>query len=232
MAISVQEIQNRIAALVDRNSSAPNDTSDHWKQRLSYINSAQDEWAQLYDWQSLYKEYNTLTSTSSGNTSIALPSDFRKLASFPRIDTGTADDGISEIRPQEKDQFIDSSDRYFYILGNPYDGYTAVVNPGNSTGQLASGASIYVPYYSSAPSLVSPTDVSSIPDPEFLVKKSMALWYRSFEDNRWATLEQEAQLILQRMLERENTHTEATNTYNRIRPVEETRFNFRWGRDN
>jgi hypothetical protein len=230
MAISLQEIQNRIAALVDRNASAPNNTSNHWNQRLSYINSAQDEWAQLYDWQALYKEYNTLTSTASGNTSIALPSDFRKLASYPRVNTGTADDGIAEIRPQEKDQFLPNSDRFMYILGNYNDGYTMVVNPGNSTGNLASGASIYVPYYSSAPSLVSPTDISPIPDPDFLVKKAESYWYRSFGDNRWTTAEQEAQLILQRMLNRENTHSEATNTYNRIRTVEETRFNHRWGK--
>jgi len=42
-------------------------------------------WSETADWQVLYKEYHTLTSTISGNTSVSLPEDFRKIASYPEI---------------------------------------------------------------------------------------------------------------------------------------------------
>ena len=214
---------------MDQSSTAPTNTSNDWNLRLKYINMAQAEWAELYDWQALYKEFNTRTSTISGNTSITLPTDYRKLASFPRI----SPDGVNavdfpEVRPQEKSKYL-SSDRFISILGDPNRNYTMVVHGGNSNGQLVSGASIFVSYYASAVSLVSPADISMCPNPEFLVRRSVALLWESREDGRFPQAKQEAEKILQRMLEFENVHSEAS-TFDRVRTVEETRYNFRWGR--
>lgn len=231
MAYSVAEIQARIAALVDHDASAPSATSDDYAHRLKLINLAQSEWAQLYDWKVLYKEYTTLTSTATGNVTISMPSDFRKLAGYPRITAdGTSTYDFPEISPTERSQYTPTADRFCYILGNPSGGYDLVVNPATSNGQLASSASIYVSYYASAQSLCSPVDVSMCPDPEFLVHRATAYLWQSTEDDRFPIAQAEAEKRLARMLERENTHSEANS--GRIKTEAETKYSFRIGRDN
>jgi hypothetical protein len=153
---------------------------------------AQNEWAESYDWQALYKEYNMLVSTSTGNTSIALPEDFRKLASYPVITyDGSNSEDFPEVRVQENSQYT-STDRRVNILGNPNSGY--VMKTYAAT--LASGASIFVPYYAS---------------PRFPLAKA------------------EADKILARLLETENTPGEAY--FDRVQTTEERRYSFRIGRD-
>jgi len=230
MAVNVQEIQNRIGAGLDQVASVTAGAED-WDLRLKYINMAQTEWSQFYDWQVLYKEYNTLTSTSTGNTSISLPSDFRKLASFPKVVyDGTNTSEYEEVRPQERTQKVDT-DKYQYIMGNDSDGYTMVINSGNADRQLPSGASIFISYYATAGSLASPTDISPIPDANYLVHRALAYIFQSADDTRFQIELGEADKLLARMLEREAVHSEAANDYSRIRTVEEKRYGFRIGRD-
>lgn len=217
----VQEIQNRISALVDQSSDSPTAGGDEWDLRLKYLNMAQREWAELYNWRALYKEYNTLTSTGSANASVTLPSDFRKIASYPKIDG----DDFSEIRPEAKSQY-DSTDEYFFIIGNPADNYTMIFNPSD----LSSGTSIYVPYYASPASLVSPADKSMCPDPDFLTQRSVALLWEAREDGRFPQAKAEADKRLARMLEMENTHTDASQD-SRIQTELEYKYGFRIGRD-
>ncbi len=188
------------------------------------------EWEQLYDWQVLYKEYTTLTSTNTGNVSVQLPDDFRKTSSYPRISyDGTNTDEFSEIRPQEKSRYPSSS-KYFYVLHNASTS-TMVVNPGTANGQLASGASIFVPYYASAGSLVSGSDSSMVPDPNYLIQNAVAKLWEATGDERFPQAKADAELILQRMLQRENVFSEAASDASRVRTVEELRHSYRIGRD-
>jgi len=230
MALDVTEIQKRIASLVDVSSSSPTEGGDDWNLRLKYMNMAQAEWEQLYDWQALYSEFSTQTSTISGNTSITLPADFRKLASFPRIAYNANNSrDFAEIRPQEKSMKLDT-DPYVYLLHNASTS-TMVVNSGNSDRQLISGASIFVSYYAAAGSLVSGSDSSMIPDPNYLVQRSAAFLWESTGDDRFPQAKAEAEKILQRLLQRENVFSEAANDASRVRTVEETRNSFRIGKD-
>ena len=227
---SVSEIQNRVSAVADQSSSAPTEGGDDWNLRLKYVNMAQHEVAELYDWDFLFKEYSTLTSTNSANCSVALPNDYRKLATYPRITyDGANSSEFSEVRPQERGNKL-NTDKYIYILGNPKNGYTMVVNPGTTTSYLASGASIIVPYYASVQSLVSPADISMVPDPNYLVSRTISYLWEAREDARFPQAKAEAEKILARMLEREITHSEASAS-SRIKTYEELRHGFRIGRD-
>lgn len=230
MAFSVSEIQARISAIVDQDPTSVTEGDETWATRLKFINMAQTEWQELYDWQALYKEYNTQTSTVSGNTSVSLPSDFRKLSSFPKIALGNDAREFPEVRAQERSQ-KNSSDKFVYFLGNPANGYTMVVNSGLADGQLPSGASIFVPYYATAQSLVSGSDVSMIPDPSYLVQRAVALHWEASDDARFPQAKTEADKLLQRLLERENVFSEAANDESRVRTVEEKRHSFRIGRN-
>src|SRR5258708_2675775 len=103
--ISVDEIQSRIAALADQDPVTSDISSTDYALRLKFINMAMTEWQEAYDWQVLYNEYSVLVSTSTGNASIALPLDFRKIASFPLIVwDGSTNDRFPVVIPQEKSQ--------------------------------------------------------------------------------------------------------------------------------
>lgn len=225
--ISLDNIQSRVASVADQDENTSNITSDDYSLRRTYINMSQREWSETYDWQALYKENNSVISTSSGNASVALPGDFRKLASEPKITfDGVTTEFFPEIRPQEIEQYDLQTARFVYILGNQASNFTMVVN---SAGTLSSGASINLPYYASPASLVSPADIAMTPNPEYLVQRTLAYIWESQEDARFQQAKGEADKILQKMLDFELTKGEAY--YDRVNTVERTQFgNFRWGK--
>ena len=223
--ISVDLVQSRVASILDQDQDTANISTTDYALRLAYINMALHEWAESYDWQTLYTEYNTLTSTSTGNASIALPTDFRKLASFPMITfDGVTTAQFPDTRPQEAGQYS-STDKRVQITGNPQDGYNmAVIGTA-----LSSGISIKVPYYMSIQSLVSPANIAEIPNPEYLTKRTIAYWWEARGDDRFPQAKQESERILGTMIDYENTFGEAS-TNDRVKTVEETRYgDLRWG---
>lgn len=224
--ISVDEIQSRVASLVDQNEATSSISAADYSLRLKYINMALTEWGEIYDWDTLYKEYNVLVSTSSGNASVALPTDFRKLASFPAITwTGTTTDKFPQVNPQEDGQFSDT-DKRVWILGNPRAAYTMRVFGVT----LISGASVKVPYYASPQSLVSPANVADIPNPDFLVQRTIGYLWQGREDPRFPQAIADADRILSNMIEHENVFGRAAY-HDSVRTVEQTRASFRWGKD-
>lgn len=220
----VDEVQSRIAAVFDSNPDTSAISSGDYSLRLAFMNMALTEWQEAYDWQVLYKEYNVLVSTSTGNASIALPSDFRKLASFPVIANGTDSTGLyGENRPQESGQY-ESTDKRVEILGNPASNYTLRVY--GTT--LASGASIKVPYYSSAGSLATSISMIPCPNPDYIVKRTLAYLFEANEDARLPQAKLDAERILGSLIDYENTFGEASQS-DRVKTVDETRHNFRMG---
>lgn len=225
----MDNVQSRVGAVFDQNEDTADLSTDDYSLRRAYINMAENEWAETYDWKSLYREANVRVSTSTGNTSIALSAggvtDFRKLASFPKITfDGATTEAFSEIRPQEKNSY-DATDRYIYILGDQNAGYTMVVNAGT----LASGASVHIPYFRSVASLVSPANVVMCPNPEYLVQRTLAYLWESHGDARFPQAKSEAQRILQNLLAQEQTYGESY--VDSVKTQEWKYHNFHWGRD-
>lgn len=226
MTISVDEVQSRVAAVVDQNEATSAISATDYSLRLKYINRAQSEWAESNDWDCLFKEYNSLVSTSANNASVALPADFRKLSGFPQITwTGAQTDKFPQVLPYEDGQFNDT-DKRVWILGNPNTNY--ILRVFGVT--LQSGASVKVPYYSSPQSLASPVDVSPVPNPEFLVQRTIAYLWEGREDPRFPQAKAEAERLLANMIEYENSFGRAAFN-DSVHTVEQTRSNYRWGRD-
>lgn len=222
--ITLDLIQSKIAAIVDQDPTTSNISSTDYTLRNTYINLALSEWQEAYDWQTLYTEYNVLVSTSTGNASVALPTDFRKLASYPMITfDGSTTAKFPEVRPQEQGQYGDT-DRYVSVLGNNQDNYILFVHGVT----LSSGASVKVPYYMSAQSLASPANIAEVPNPDYLVKRAVAYLWEAREDARFPEMKQEAERILGTMIDYENTFGEAS-TFDRVKTVEETKYGMRWG---
>jgi len=224
MRSTVDSVQSRVAGLVDQDENTSNIDSTDYSLRLSYINRAVSEWAEIQNWQTLFKEYNMLVSTSTGNASVVLPTDFRKLAGYPLITLdGTTTKQFPEVLPQEDN--LDKTDERVWILGNPNSSY--VLRIFGST--LASGASVKVPYWSSPVSLASPADIAPVPDTQYLVQRTVSLIWESREDPRFPQAKAEADRILRNMMEKENTYNEASDHW-RAKTWDETKYGFRWGK--
>lgn len=187
---------------------------------------AQEEWAESNDWRELYSEYNVLVSTSTGNASIALPVDFRKLASYVHIAyDGTSNDQFSDIRPTDSNQYSET-DKRVAILGGPYQGYVLRVYGAT----LASGTSVTVPYYRSPVSLATTTSIPDVPNADYLVQRTIAYVWESRGDERFPLAKAEAERILSNMIEYSNVFGRGAD-WDHAKSVEETRFKFRLGRD-
>lgn len=222
MAINVNELTARMSALLQEDPDTPTAGGADWTLYLKYLNMAQHEWQEAYEWPSLYKEINTMTSQSTGNVTLSLPSDFRKADGFLKVSDGGVG-SYAQIDPERRDQYA-ASDKYFSILGYP-GSYSMIINPGSH----GSGVSLTYSYWANAASLVSPTDVSLCPDPAFLVQRAVAYLWEVRDDGRFPQAKGESDKIMARMLEYEMTRGHSYS--NRIQTLEESSFGFRIGRD-
>jgi hypothetical protein len=227
---TVDDIQSRVAAVVDQDNDTSNISSADYALRLNFLNRRERTWSESGRYQVLFKRFNASTSQSTGNVTVSLPSDFRELSSFPDITyDGQNTELFPEIQGQDEGQFLDS-DRYVEIIGNSFDGYSMIVNPGTDNGFMASGASIKVPYYAVPTSHASPANNVTCPNPEYLVYGVIEDVFMAREDARSELARFKAETILANMLEKETTPSVAAYD-NEVKTVEQTRFAFRIGRD-
>lgn len=223
--MTLNDIQTLIAVEIDQSSSAPTDGGTDWNIRTSLINRSLKDWSESYDWKALLKTHNGLVSVA-GLASYSLPADFKKLDGYPLITwDGSTTDEFPVIDQTKRTQYVDS-DKYTYVMGNDSDGQFLYIH----VSTLSSGASVQFTYYSSPVSLVSSGSISMCPDSTYLVQKTLYYLYKGREDGRFPEAKAEADRILARMIETENTLGQSHND-NRIPRWEESRYSFRIGRD-
>ncbi len=197
--IDVSEINARISALVDQSITPPTWGGAEANLRLKFVNMAYSEFYSAYDWLALRKDFWPGI-TGMSTASVSLPGDYNKMAAMPRnYSTGMVDgEEWSEIQP-DKAKTYGTTDKYFYILGNRSSGFNMICHPAT----LASGASIYIQYYSIPTSLASPADVPLVPDPEFLVRRTVAYILETRSDARFQQQEVKARETLLNMIQQE-----------------------------
>lgn len=199
MSWSVDTIQAQIAHELDQSSTAPTTGGTDWTIRLGLINRSLRDWAESNEWDALHKIHNGIISTSTGNASYALPAGFKKMDGYVRYCEGTTTYDLPEENPTKNLLFTDS-DKYVNVLGNEADGHVMYIHAGT----LPSGASIQFTYYSYPATLCTTNQVSEIPDPTYLVQRSLYYIYKGREDGRFPEAKVEADRILARMIENEN----------------------------
>ena len=223
---SLQDIQNWIASEIDQSATAPTEGGTDWLIRNNFINRSLIDWSKSYEWESLKKIHNGIISTSTGNASYALPSDFKDIDGFPQITAdGSNTYGYPVDDPTHNSRYL-GTDRYVNILGNDTDNKVMYIHGGT----LASGASVQFTYYSSPQSLASANDIVPIPDPTYLVQRSLYYILKSREDGRFPEAKSESDRILMRMIENENT-LGLSNVNRRVSVGPENYKNWRVGRD-
>lgn len=188
---TLSDLLSSIGAYYDLDTTTP--TGDDLTVRTNFINQAQKEWANAYQWSSLRKTY-ALPITASA-VSIALPADFKNLMS-PVYERSTQLQYI-EINPA--DQYLKTaSDYYVTIGGNNQTGKYININP-----PIASTASLVFEYQSVPTSLTTLTDVSPCPNDRYLSLRSLAMLLESVSDPRFVNVKDDADRELKSMVEDE-----------------------------
>ena len=229
MALTLLDIQQRVASLVDQSTTESIQGGSEWNLRTLYTNRAIEEWSQAFDWECLRKDYWPGI-TGGSMASISMPDDFRKPAGYPLYHSCgiSGGDEWTVIRSGETGLYT-STDKYCYFIGNRADGHTMVWNPGT----MASGASVRVAYYSHATSLASPANEVIVPNPEFVVNRVTAYIFESRSDARFQETEVKARENLLEMIN--ETQTSKYNPYGggeagNVQTTEKS-LGFRIGRD-
>lgn len=199
MAWTLQDIQQNIASETDGNATISSSSTD-WANRLVPINRALFDWAETYDWRDLLKVHNGIISTSTGNASYSLPADFRKMEGFPIIAVDSSKNNFVVVDPGRNYQY-NSRDKYVNILGNKATGQVMFINPST----LSSGTSVQFTYWANPMSLSSVGQIVECSDPTYVVQKALYYIYKSREDGRFPEAKTEADRIMSRLIENENT---------------------------
>lgn len=225
MSHTVLDIQKWIAGEIDQSDSAPTEGDTDWNIRLNALNRSLIDWRDSNDWDSLKVVHNGLVSVSGG-ASYVLPANFNKIDGFPRIVwDGITTNEFPVVDPSRNGHFLDS-DKFVNLFTNDRDTKVMYIH----SGTLSSGASVQFTYYKSPQSLASAADIIEVPDPTYIVQRSLYYIYKGREDGRFPEAKVEADRILARMLENENSRGLAYQD-RRVPNELDNKFSFRIGRD-
>lgn len=227
MAITLNDVQINVAAVVDQSVTPPTAGGSESELRKSWINRAIQEFGEAYDWESFRKiKWLGVTGVSQG--SLTMPADFRKMARMPvYYSSGVAGgEEWSEIIPDEIGMYH-STDKYLYMLGDRGNGHTMIWNPAT----IASGASIMITYFAFPTSVVSPADIIPLANPEFLVNRTIAYIFEARSDSRFQGFEARARENLLGMIDNLNDKSRAFGVNKFVGVTINKQLNFRVGRD-
>lgn len=216
-----------VAATVNQEATAPTGNSAEYALWLSYINRAVDEWSESFDWEVLRKTfYPSVTGVSQA--SVQMPDDFRKLAGPVKLNL------LNEARPKEIPHELpervglhNSTDEFLTVVGDTSSGHNLRFFPGT----LASGASIVVEYFSTPTSLASSAQLTPVPDPQFLIDRTIAYIFESRSDPRFQLVENKARERLLTMIENANAAKYDSYSNQNYLLTPERKSNFRIGRN-
>ena len=159
--------------------------------RVDFANQAVKDACSAYRLREFNQFYYPSTCTSA---SYSMPDNFRELIEAPAVlENGTYLD-YEQIRPEEV-YTKTSSDRYCYLLGSPED-YTLVFN------NLTANATVSVQYQRYPSGMATLTDVCELPDSEYVKQKLISYVLQSRSDERFPTVEAEANNRLLNMIGR------------------------------
>lgn len=206
---TLEDILQSVGAFLDEDATTP--SGDDLTTRVKYVDMALSEWGNTYQWRQL-RISATATFAFSG-TSFALPTNFKKLMS-PVVDvTEAIDNEYIEIRPDQRFSRASASnlgDRYSYVIGDDAIGRALVISPA-----IASGASLNYDFQSFPSSMATLSDISVCPHPEFITKRTIALLLEVRSDPRFPQLKIDADTLLSRMVEEEQSASLGENNTTR-----------------
>jgi hypothetical protein len=190
MSTTLSEILIAVNAYTDLEASEP--TGTELTTRIEFAKQAVREWSKFAQWPELSRTY---VIDPSGSASISLPTDFTEFEVAPQQLSGGLWIEYPEIR--EKDKYGKASDdRYCYLLGDTSAGFTAVFN------SLEASATLSITYQAQPSLMASLSSTCVVPDPEFVKTKVISYVLQSRSDDRFPTVNTEANRLLSNMVGR------------------------------
>lgn len=229
MRLTVNQIMKRVASTVNQEAIAPTDGGTEWSLWLEFINRGLDEWAEASDWEVTRKYYYP---TASSGATVLLPLDFKNLAGPVRnwSDVEATSANPKEfpfVRDEDRPQYDESHDKFVRIVGDNSTGRALLFNPPS----LASGASLEVTYFSMPTSLASGTQYPVVPDPEFLIDRTIAFIFQARSDPRFQDQEQKSREKLLNMVGKADEDIYANHSNQTYATNATVKRGFRVGRD-
>ena len=180
------QLMSSMAPHINGDVDVPTTGDDEYLLWQEALNQAQDDWQDMdYDWPQLRK-ISTVTVLMSG-TSVALPSDFRKLRGNPDI-SGVL---FPEVNPEEVYRFL-STDSFVTV---DFNQNCLNINPPQPT-----TAAMRIPYLGRATSLATTTAVSPCPSDNFLVYRAASKILLSRDDGKYVEFESKSDDLKQVMI--------------------------------
>lgn len=191
MATTLQDILLDSAAFIDLEATLP--TGEELASRVRYANMAVREAANLSLLPELSMEYVVNISTLA---SISLPANLKELEEAPALLRGDGYwDKYEQINPKLKHE-KSNTDKYSYILGNPADGKTLILN--NPT----ANATLSIQYQRNASGMATLTDTCELEDCDYVVTKLNAYVLKARGDDKFQVIDAEANAKLKNMIGR------------------------------
>lgn len=188
--MTVDNILKRVAASVNGEAVTP--AGDEYDQFMEFLNMAQGEWSDAYEFQVLRKVHFATMPVSG--TSVALPANFKgKFAGYIQVN----DSLLPELDPVEG---TFTSGDYVTWGGNDSEGYYL-----NLSRALTSSASLAIPYHSRPTSYLSLTQVSICPDPNFEVARTAEMILLQRGQPEYVEFQNKGNVLLERLVANENT---------------------------
>jgi len=198
---TLRTVLDQVASFINQDPSLV--TGTDLTSQVNFINLSQKEWADTYEWDQLRLSYS-IPVTYSG-TSVALPSNFKKLMS-PVYDKSLTSSNKYEKISSSGRFTKSSSDKYIVRGGNDATGYYLLINP-----PMASGASLVVDYQSHPSSAATVQDVMVCPSDAFLTARTISKVLAARSDERFPTFKAESDDILSNLIEDEAAFSGAQN---------------------
>lgn len=205
--MTLTDIQSSISARFDYSGSVISSTSNEWARRLLLINEAEDTLKRFLNGQLSFLLTSTTLTTTNGVNYVNLPSDYER-GSLALGSNGliTINNLYYPLREQPDTLSNDSTSYFTWIKGNKAEGYKLYIQP------TPDGVySITLPYYTSnlatnasltgISKLTSPTDITKIPDPYYIVDWVIGELYLIDDEGqaKWQSYKVSAQDRLVRM---------------------------------
>lgn len=187
--MTLQEILIACNAYTDLEATLP--TGTELTTRAEFAKQAVREWAAAYQWPELSRKYEVLGTSAT----LSLPDDFAEFEVAPQQLENGAWYEFPEIKQKDKYNKGDS-DKYCYLSGDKAVGFTAVFN------YLTSTATLSIVYQAQPSLMATLADTCIIPDPEFVKTKIISYVLQSRSDDRFPTVNAEANRLLQNMIGR------------------------------
>lgn len=186
--MTFSEIFEAYYTLYRAEATTPVSTDDESIIAMRFANEAINRWAN-YDgtyWKELFTTLGEstqvlpalVTTVTTGTATYDCPTDMREAGGLVKIidANGNSVRNYRILEPQEA-QFRDDNAQYAYFTGNPTNGFVLHLNPAPDS--AIDGLTIDYVYYKKPTLFTDGTSTTEVPDPYFIVNRSLAQRYRA-----------------------------------------------------